>query len=93
MDICELAGIDRSTIADMVLRLINKGYVLRERSRSDARRYELQLTNEGRTVLEVAGPIARRVEAQVLSALPVDCIAPFRAGLDGIMRASRFGPL
>jgi DNA-binding MarR family transcriptional regulator len=93
MDICELAGIDRSTIADMVLRLINKGYVMRQRSRTDARRYELDLTDEGRRIMNLARPIARKVEEQVVSAVPADCIGPFRAGLNGIVGASRFGTL
>lgn len=93
MDICELAGIDRSTIADMVLRLIKKGYVARERSRTDARRYELELTSEGRKIMELARPIARRVEAEVVSTVPADCIGPFRDGLNGIVSASRFDTL
>lgn len=93
MDICEIAGIDRSTIADMVMRLIKKGYVLRERSRIDARRYELDLTHEGRRILELARPIARKVEAQVVSAVSSDCIGPFREGLTSIVSVSRFGTL
>ncbi len=89
MDICEIAGIDRSTIADMIMRLIKKGYVVRERSRADARRYELELTSDGHRILELARPIARKVEEQLLSAIPTDCIGPFRDGLTGVLTASR----
>lgn len=88
MDICSLTGIDRSTIADMVLRLINKGYVERQRSCSDARRYMLQLTAAGRQVLETAQPIARRVQSEILASVPQDCIAPLRWALEGIVNAS-----
>lgn len=88
MDICAIAGIDRSTIADMVLRLLKKGYVERQRSRSDARRYVLEVTPEGQRVLDLVRPIARKVEAQVVAAIPRNCIGQFRAGLDGIVNAS-----
>ncbi|HMN38899.1 MAG TPA: winged helix DNA-binding protein [Hyphomicrobium sp.] len=68
--ICARSGIDRSTIADMVRRLVKKGYLARRRSRADARRYAVQLTDEGRKVLERALPIAHDVERQVASRLP-----------------------
>lgn len=87
MDICAIAGIDRSTIADMVLRLLKKGYVERQRSRSDARRYVLELTSEGHKVLELVRPIARKVEAQIVAAIPHDCVGQFRTGLNGIVNA------
>lgn len=86
MDICLHSGIDRSTVADMVLRLMKKGYVERRRSRSDARRYALQLTDAGRAVLEIARPIARDVEAKVASALPSCNLEQFIADLRGITR-------
>lgn len=69
MDICIHSGIDRSTVADMVLRLLKKGYIERRRSRSDARRYALQLSDAGRLVMEKAQPIAHDVEARMVSGL------------------------
>lgn len=87
MDICALAGIDRSTIADMVLRLMNKGYVERQRSRSDARRYMLQLTADGHKVLDAARPIALQVQSQILASVPPESIAAFREALHAIVNA------
>lgn len=89
MDICLHSGIDRSTVADMVLRLMKKGYVERRRSRSDARRYALQLTDEGRRVLDVARPIAREVELSVAQALPSFDLAQFLVDLKGVTQALR----
>jgi len=68
--ICARSGIDRSTIADMVRRLVRKGYLARRRSRADARRYAVQLTDEGRKALERALPIARSLETEIASRLP-----------------------
>ena len=65
---------------------MKRGYVERRRSRSDARRYALQLTDAGRAVLEIARPIARDVEAKVASALPSCNLEQFIADLRGITR-------
>jgi DNA-binding MarR family transcriptional regulator len=63
-------GIDRSTMADVVRRLVNRGLLRRARSRQDSRAYELRLTDEGWRVLEGAVPKAMACDEQVLSALP-----------------------
>lgn len=86
-DLCVRSGIDRSTIADMVLRLVTKGYVARRRSRTDARRYVLQLTEAGREVLDGALPIAREVEARVAAALPGEQRTQLTEGLHCIVRS------
>ena len=54
----------------MVRRLVKKGYLGRRRSRVDARRYAVQLTEEGRKALERALPIARNLETESASRLP-----------------------
>jgi DNA-binding MarR family transcriptional regulator len=70
MEVVERTGIDRSTTADVVRRLVGKGLIQRRRSRSDARAYVLKLTDDGRADLAEAAPLANRVDAQVLNALP-----------------------
>ncbi|MEQ1714993.1 MAG: MarR family winged helix-turn-helix transcriptional regulator [Hyphomicrobium sp.] len=87
-DICARSGIDRSTIADMVRRLIKKGYLLRRRSRFDSRRYAVQLTDEGRKVLERALPHARDVETRLTSALEPKQRQQFLASLQKILASS-----
>lgn len=87
MDICSYSGIDRSTVADMVLRLIKKGFIERRRSRSDARRYALQLTEPGHQVLQSARPIAREVEARIAAGLPSKDLAQLVADLKAVAAA------
>jgi DNA-binding MarR family transcriptional regulator len=66
----ERTGIDRSTLADIVRRMQRKGLLQRRRTKEDARAYAVKLTDEGRRVLRVAEPLARRVDERVLDALP-----------------------
>ena len=69
-EICQLSGIDRSTIADMVRRLVKKGYLVRPRSRTDARRVmRCNSRMKDARPRECALPIARDVEARVLAML------------------------
>ncbi len=63
-------GIDRSTLADIVRRMLKKGLVQRRRTKEDARAYSVRLTDAGRQVLESAAPIASRVDSRILSVLP-----------------------
>jgi putative transposase len=44
--------------------------VQRCRSRADIRAYELRLTDEGSKTLRAVEPVARRIDARVLDALP-----------------------
>ena len=65
----EISGIDRSTLADVVRRLVGRGLLTRRRTRSDARMYAVRITPEGKSVIEKAQPIAKNVDAAVLEAL------------------------
>ena len=67
--IVDATGIDRSTLADIVKRLVKRGLLNRRRSRSDARAYVVRLTPEGRSVLLATKPAARRVEERLLQQL------------------------
>ena len=63
-------GIDRSTLAEMVRRLAQRGWIRRRRTPSDGRENALYLSAEGATVLAEAIPAARRVQARILSPIP-----------------------
>lgn len=67
----EKTGIDRSTLADIVRRLVAKGLLQRKRTRRDARMYAVRLTEKGAAVLRNAEPAARTTDERILSALPV----------------------
>lgn len=66
----ERTGIDRSTLADIVRRMLKKGLLQRRRTRDDARAYAVKLTDEGWRVLKSADPLARKVDEKILSCLP-----------------------
>jgi len=64
-------GIDRSTLADIVRRLIKKGLLQRRRTSHDARMYAVRLTAAGRDLLRAAEPAVKTTEEQLLAVLPV----------------------
>lgn len=68
-DLVDLTGIDRSTLADIVQRLVERGLLERIRTKQDGRAYAVNLTDQGRTVLTNAEPAIIRAEAKLLSAL------------------------
>jgi DNA-binding MarR family transcriptional regulator len=66
----ERTGVDRSTLADIVRRMLKKGLLQRRRTKDDARAYSVKLTEEGWRVLKAADPLAKRVDDKILAALP-----------------------
>lgn len=86
-DLVEHTGIDRSTLADIVRRMLKKGLLQRRRTRQDARAYAVKLTDAGRAILEDAIPRATRVDDRILSALPSENRERFMSDLRGIIAA------
>jgi MarR family transcriptional regulator, temperature-dependent positive regulator of motility len=68
--IVDATGIDRSTLAELVPRLVKRGLLQRKRTKEDARAYAVRLTKDGRRVLDRAEPLAKSVDEKVLGALP-----------------------
>lgn len=81
----ELTGIDRSTLADVVRRMLKKGLLQRRRTRDDARAYAVKLTEEGARVLKTHDPMARRVDERILSSLPAPQRDRFLQDLNAIV--------
>ena len=69
-DLVASTGIDRSTLADMVARMIDKGLLARERSAVDARANAVRLTDAGRDALESIGPKTAAADAALMALLP-----------------------
>jgi DNA-binding MarR family transcriptional regulator len=69
-DIVNETGIDRSTLADIVKRLVSRGLIARRRSKADARAYAVRLTPAGKEALKSAQPASERVESRLLETLP-----------------------
>ncbi|MFN0219833.1 MAG: MarR family winged helix-turn-helix transcriptional regulator [Hyphomicrobium sp.] len=82
----ERTGIDRSTLADIVRRMLKKGWLQRRRTREDARAYAVKLTDEGFRVLRSADPLSRRVDERILSVLPAAQRDRFMQDLNAIVR-------
>lgn len=85
-------GIDRSTLADIVRRMLKKGLLQRRRTKDDARAYSVKLTEEGWAALRAAEPMVRRVDERVLEALPTDQREGFLGNLTMIVSALSSSP-
>ena len=71
-DLVEITGIDRSTLADIVRRMLKKGLLQRRRTREDARAYAVRLTDEGLRVLSAARPKVEAVDARIVATLSAE---------------------
>src|SRR5271168_2448072 len=67
----EITGIDRSTLAEMVRRMLEKGLMSRERTEEDQRANAVAISPSGRKALRSARNAADRAERLLLDALPV----------------------
>lgn len=83
----EQTGIDRSTLADIVRRMLKKGLLQRRRTREDARAYAVKLTDAGWATLQSALPHTNRVDETILAALPTQHRERFLKDLRGIVDA------
>lgn len=83
----EQTGIDRSTLADIVRRMLKKGLLQRRRTREDARAYAVKLTDAGWATLRKALPNTNRVDEMILAALPTQNRERFLKDLRGIVDA------
>lgn len=68
-DLCSELDLDRSTIADIVQRLVDRGYVSRERHAEDKRRYCLFLTPQGTSEYEALVPRVSELDAELTAQL------------------------
>ena len=69
-ELVRATGIDRSTLAELVARLIGKNLLARERSTLDARANTVRLTDEGRTAVSEAAPRVAAADARILALMP-----------------------
>ncbi|MCB1377861.1 MAG: winged helix-turn-helix transcriptional regulator [Alphaproteobacteria bacterium] len=69
-ELVKLTGIDRSTLADLVARLLAQGYLQRRRTKDDGRTNAIRITAVGKKMLKMAQPGADEVDRQLLSLVP-----------------------
>jgi DNA-binding MarR family transcriptional regulator len=88
-DLVERTGIDRSTLADIVARLLTRGLIHRRRAEEDARAYAIKLTAQGWKCLREAEPGAVAADSRLLAVLPPAKRQEFLDSLDLIVTATR----
>jgi DNA-binding MarR family transcriptional regulator len=66
-ELVKLTGIDRSTLADLVARLLAQGYLQRKRTKDDGRTNAIRITTVGKKMLKMAQPGADEVDKHLLS--------------------------
>ena len=69
-ELVRATGIDRSTLAELVARLIGKDLLGRERSTLDARANTVRLTEAGRAAVTEAAPKVAEADARILALVP-----------------------
>jgi len=65
-----LTGIDRSTVADMIPRLIKKGYLERKRTPEDQRAKKLWITPEGEAMVRRNAEATFAAQSEILAPVP-----------------------
>jgi DNA-binding MarR family transcriptional regulator len=84
-------GVDRSTLAELLTRLMTRGLVSRLRSPGDARANQVSLTETGRALLAAAQPLAEAADLALLSRLPEDRRARFQRDLRRLVAGAAAG--
>jgi DNA-binding MarR family transcriptional regulator len=90
-ELVKITGIDRSTLADLVARLMAQGYLQRRRTKEDARTNSIKLTPNGKKMLKSAQGGADDVDKAMLGMLSasdrkmiVDALAIVAAEMDKV---------
>ena len=65
----EKTGVDRSTLADIVKRLVQRGWLSRRRAKDDARAYVVRCTTEGAGIINAHVPALLAIEKAALASL------------------------
>lgn len=84
-DLVAITGIDRSTLAEMIRRMIDKGLLDRERTESDQRANAVRIAVAGKKALRGARTASERVERTLLSSLSASDRAKFLKMLSAVV--------
>jgi DNA-binding MarR family transcriptional regulator len=66
----EMTGVDRSTLAEMIGRLLERSYITKRRTEADLRAYAVSITQAGRRALRSARAASDRAERKMLEPIP-----------------------
>ncbi len=87
-DLVRATGIDRSTLADLVARMLAKGLLVRERSATDARANCVRLSPAGRDALAVGAAPASTADGRLLQVLSNKKRDSFLKALEAVAEAA-----
>jgi len=69
-ELVDRTGIDRSTLADIVARLLSRSLIQRRRAKDDGRAYAIKLSAQGAKALRDTQPGAAAADTRLLANLP-----------------------
>ena len=90
-DLVRVTGVDRSTLAEMVSRMEQKGLIVRRADHLDGRAKTVWLSETGRARLEEAIPALRAVDEALLALLPRPRQQSFVNALDLVVTSAEAG--
>lgn len=86
-ELVKRTGIDRSTLADIVARLLSRSLIQRRRAKDDGRAYAIKLSAQGAKALREAQPGAAAADTRLLASLPPAKRQDFLDSLNLIVKA------
>lgn len=86
-DLAERTATDQSTVSVVVNKLVEKGFVTRGRSRSDARRAALALTPQGRSAVRKLPPPIQHALIDRVRRLPAERVRALAEMLEQVVGA------
>jgi DNA-binding MarR family transcriptional regulator len=87
-DLVGVTGIDRSTLAEMIRRMLERGLLARQRTEADQRANAVHLGANGRKALRSARTASEKAEKHLLSGLPASDRAKFLRMLTNLAAAA-----
>lgn len=75
--LADFIALDRNSLAEMVNRMVRKGYLQRRRAEGDGRAYAVHITQSGLALLQRVLPRDREVEDAIIAVLPEEYRALF----------------
>lgn len=70
--VCEALGIQKANCVPTMSELERRGFIIRKKSATDGRSYELHITNKGRRILQRAGELQSSHERQLIERIGAD---------------------
>jgi DNA-binding MarR family transcriptional regulator len=86
-DLADRLGLEKSTVSRLAAGLARRGWMVRQRTPSNRRSYQLQLTDEGRAAAERVGKDLQAHHEQLLGGLTPAERHALTIGLAGVARA------